>query len=81
MTVQQLIDQLNKVEDKSIPVIMGSSNFELNGSWVEVKSAMEFVNTKKVSTTYTDRFDYTDYDVKVFINSPQGSNALFLSET
>ncbi len=65
MKVKEIIEKLQQC-DPEATVITSSSNFELRNADIEVTCVHQYDTGKKEIRTFTDAFDYEDYDTEIW---------------
>lgn len=71
MTVSQLIEKLQKIENQNAVVVVTSSNFELNNSQIPAKSLYQFKGEIK-KEGFRDAFDGGSYSTNVVRRDEKG---------
>ena len=74
MKVKDLIKELKKYPP-SAKIVMVSSNFELNGSYVDA-NVVSMRKYKKTKRTFTDAFDYEQYEKEIYVPSVDGEDCI-----
>jgi len=64
LTVKELIEKLQKVDNQDAIIAVTSSNFELNGAKLSAKSLYSFKG-KIIKENFRDAFDGGSYDKEI----------------